>query len=79
MPVLTTVTPKKGQVPSANQLSISYAAGTKWLVVDAKAVQYLHVYRAEGCIEVCINLEKEASLCVKLGFCSVVPTYTISD
>ena len=57
--VPTTVTPKKGRVPSANRLSISYAAGTKRLVIDAEVVQYLRVYRAEGRIEVCISLEKE--------------------
>jgi len=55
----TVVTPKKARVPSANRLSISYAAGTKRLVIDAEVVQYLRVYRTEGRIEVCINLEKE--------------------
>lgn len=55
----TTITPKNARVPSANRLSISYAAGTKRLVIDAEVVQYLRVYRAEGRIEVCINLEKE--------------------
>ncbi|KAL4075707.1 hypothetical protein J3A83DRAFT_4369948 [Scleroderma citrinum] len=56
--VPTNVTTKKGRVPSANRLSISYAAGTKRLVIDAEVVQYLRVYRAEGRIEVCITLEK---------------------
>ncbi|KAI6122798.1 hypothetical protein EV401DRAFT_2056399 [Pisolithus croceorrhizus] len=55
----TVVAPKRGRVPSANRLSISYATGTRRLVVDAEVVHYLRVYRAEGRIEVSMTLEKE--------------------
>ncbi|KIJ70432.1 hypothetical protein HYDPIDRAFT_105152 [Hydnomerulius pinastri MD-312] len=51
--------PKRGRTPSANRLSISYAAGSRRLVVDAEVVEYLRVYRAEGRIEVHISLDKE--------------------
>jgi len=51
--------PKKGKTPSANRLSISYAAGSRRLVVDAQVVEYLRVYRAEARIEVCMSLDKE--------------------
>ncbi|KAG1715975.1 hypothetical protein ID866_1199 [Astraeus odoratus] len=57
--VSTNVAPKKGRVPSANRLSISYAGGTRRLVIDAEVVQYLRVYRAAGRIEVYMTLEKE--------------------
>lgn len=56
----TVVTPsKKGKTPSANRLSISYAAGSRRLVVDAEVVEYLRVYRAEGRIEVHMSLDKD--------------------
>lgn len=51
--------PKKWRTPSANRLSISYAAGSRRLVVDAEVVEYLRVYRAEGRIEVYMSLEKD--------------------
>ncbi|KAI6165027.1 hypothetical protein EDD17DRAFT_1754863 [Pisolithus thermaeus] len=61
----TVVVPKRGRVPSANRLSISYAAGTRRLVVDAEVVHYLRVYRAEGRIEVSMTLEKEGDDSIK--------------
>lgn len=51
--------PKKGKTPSANRLSISYAAGSRRLVLDAEVVEYLRVYRAEGRIEVHMSLDKD--------------------
>lgn len=56
-PASTTIS-KGGRVPSANRLSISYAAGSRRLVVDAEVVEYLKVYRSEGRIEVHISLDK---------------------
>ncbi|KAG6378411.1 hypothetical protein JVT61DRAFT_12666 [Boletus reticuloceps] len=56
-PVITS--PTKGKTPSANRLSISYAAGSRRLVVDAEVVDYLRVYRAEGRIEVHMSLDKD--------------------
>ncbi|KAF8450866.1 hypothetical protein L210DRAFT_3521470 [Boletus edulis BED1] len=56
-PVITS--PTKGKTPSANRLSISYAAGSRRLVVDAEVVEYLRVYRAEGRIEVHMSLDKD--------------------
>ena len=53
-----TTLPKKGKTPSANRISISYAAGSRRLVVDAEVVEYLRVYRAEGRIEVYMSLDK---------------------
>ncbi|KAG2345151.1 hypothetical protein BDR05DRAFT_961105 [Suillus weaverae] len=57
-PPASTAVPKGGRVPSANRLSISYAAGSRRLVVDAEVVEYLKVYRSEGRIEVHISLDK---------------------
>ncbi|KAF8845627.1 hypothetical protein BDN67DRAFT_961220 [Paxillus ammoniavirescens] len=54
-----TASPKRGRTPSANRLSISYAAGSRRLVVDAEVVEYLRVYRAEGRIEVHMSLDKD--------------------
>ncbi|TFY60714.1 hypothetical protein EVG20_g7320, partial [Dentipellis fragilis] len=45
--------------PSANRLSISYAGGTKRLVINAEVVESLKVFRAEGRIEVRMTLDKE--------------------
>ncbi|KAG1753688.1 uncharacterized protein EDB91DRAFT_1099336 [Suillus paluster] len=55
---VSTAVSKGGRVPSANRLSISYAAGSRRLVVDAEVVEHLKVYRSEGRIEVHISLEK---------------------
>lgn len=57
-PPASTAVSKGGPVPSANRLSISYAAGSRRLVVDAGVVEYLKVYRSEGRIEVHISLDK---------------------
>jgi 20S proteasome subunit alpha 6 len=56
----STVVSKGGRVPSANRLSISYAAGSRRLVVNAEVVDYLKVYRSEGRIEVRMSLDKES-------------------
>ncbi|KAH7931368.1 hypothetical protein BV22DRAFT_1124290 [Leucogyrophana mollusca] len=58
-PPQSTAAAKAGRTPSANRLSISYAAGSRRLVVDAEVVEYLRVYRAEGRIEVYISLDKD--------------------
>jgi len=47
------------RTPSANRLSISYAAGTKRLVVNAEIVEKLKVFRSEGRIEVRLNIDKD--------------------
>lgn len=49
----------KERVPSANRLSISYAAGTRRMVIDAEIVEKLRVNRAEAFIEVYITVNKE--------------------
>ncbi|TRM68411.1 hypothetical protein BD626DRAFT_481639 [Schizophyllum amplum] len=46
------------RTPSANRLSISYAGGTRRLIVDADIVQHLKLYRKEGRMEVLINIER---------------------
>jgi 20S proteasome subunit alpha 6 len=51
---------KAAKTPSANRLSISYAAGSRRLVVDAHVVEKLKVFRSEGRIEVAINVEKDS-------------------
>ncbi|EIN10819.1 hypothetical protein PUNSTDRAFT_142743 [Punctularia strigosozonata HHB-11173 SS5] len=51
--------PKAAHVPSANRLSISYAAGSRRLVIDAQVVETLKVYRAEGRIEVALIIDRE--------------------
>lgn len=55
----STVVSKGGQVPSANRLSISYAAGSRRLIVNAEVVECLKVYRSEGRIEVHMSLDKD--------------------
>lgn len=45
-------------VPSANRISISYAGGTRRLVIDAGIVERLKVFRAEGRIEVTLTVER---------------------
>ncbi|KAI0071924.1 hypothetical protein K474DRAFT_1679051 [Panus rudis PR-1116 ss-1] len=50
--------PSKEKVPSANRLSISYAAGTRRMVIDAEVVEKLLVMRGEGRIEVHLNIVK---------------------
>lgn len=48
----------KGITASANRLSISYAGGSRRLVINASVVDKLKVFRAEGRIEVLLTLEK---------------------
>ncbi|OAX43076.1 hypothetical protein K503DRAFT_766174 [Rhizopogon vinicolor AM-OR11-026] len=56
----STAVSKGGRVPSANRLSISYAAGSRRLVVDAEVVECLKVCRSDGRIEVQISLDKDS-------------------
>lgn len=55
----STVVSKGGRMPSANRLSISYAGGSRRLVVDAEVVESLKVYRSDGRIEVHVSLDKD--------------------
>jgi 20S proteasome subunit alpha 6 len=76
-PPASTAVSKGGPVPSANRLSISYAAGSRRLVVDAEVVEYLKVYRSEGRIEVHISLDKGSDdglkgVLVRLSVCPLV-------
>ena len=50
---------KATKTPSANRLSISYAAGSRRLVIDAGVVEKLKVFRSSGRIEVVVNIEKD--------------------
>jgi len=45
--------------PSANRLSISYAAGTKRLVINAEIVGKLKIHRSEGRVEILLRVEKD--------------------
>ncbi|KDQ64979.1 hypothetical protein JAAARDRAFT_202226 [Jaapia argillacea MUCL 33604] len=57
LPSVSIYVPTKGaKAPSANRLSISYAAGTRRMVVDAEVVDKLKVFRAEGRVEVSITI-----------------------
>jgi 20S proteasome subunit alpha 6 len=47
------------RTPSANRLSISYAAGTKRLVIDAEIVEKLKIHRSDGRVEITLRLEKD--------------------
>ncbi|KAI0260918.1 hypothetical protein BC834DRAFT_830933 [Gloeopeniophorella convolvens] len=49
------------RTPSANRLSISYAAGTKRLVINAEIVEKLKVLRREGRVEIVLRIEKDDS------------------
>lgn len=46
------------KAPSANRLSISYAAGARRMVIDAEIVDSIRVFRAESRIEVHMNICK---------------------
>ncbi|KAI5124782.1 hypothetical protein M0805_005416 [Coniferiporia weirii] len=46
------------KVPSANRVSISYAAGTRRLLIDAEIVEKMIVFRAEGRIELDMMVER---------------------
>ena len=47
------------RTPSANRLSISYAAGTKRLVINAEIVEKLKIYRSDGQVEIQLRVEKD--------------------
>ncbi|KAH9950080.1 hypothetical protein B0H21DRAFT_724715 [Amylocystis lapponica] len=55
----TKVDAKGGKTPSANRLSVSYAAGSRRLVIDAEVVEKLKVTRADGRIEVDMNVSRD--------------------
>lgn len=46
------------RTPSANRLSISYAAGTKRLVINAEIVEQLKILRGDGRVEITMRIEK---------------------
>ena len=50
-----------GHVPSANRLSISFAAGSRRMVIDSGVVEKLKVFRSDARIEVYINITEENS------------------
>jgi len=78
---VSTVVPKGGRVPSANRLSISYAGGSRRLVVNAEVVESLKVYRSDGRIDVCISLEKDKSDSLKgilVGIFVYILSYLLS-
>jgi 20S proteasome subunit alpha 6 len=50
---------ESSRVPSANRLSISYAAGTRRMVIDAAVVEKLKVYRSEARIEVYMSISED--------------------
>ena len=50
------------RTPSANRVSISYASGTKRLVIDAEVVDRLKLLRAEGRVEIALKLERMDAL-----------------
>jgi len=47
------------RTPSANRLSISYAAGTKRLVINAEIVEKLKIHRSDGRVEILLRVEKD--------------------
>ena len=62
---------KTTKIPSANRLSISYAAGTRRLVIDAAVVQSLKVFRQEARIEAVVNIERDNETSLKGIFVSL--------
>ncbi|KAF7980891.1 hypothetical protein HWV62_36069 [Athelia sp. TMB] len=56
---------KPARTPSANRLSISYAAGSRRLVIDAGVVDKLRVFRSGGRIEVIVNIERDGETGLK--------------
>lgn len=54
-------TPKKAQpsnMPAANRLSITFAGGTRRLVINSEVVETLKIFRADGRIEVSMTVER---------------------
>ncbi|KLO07484.1 hypothetical protein SCHPADRAFT_836659 [Schizopora paradoxa] len=56
----TSVLPPAIKAPSANRLSISYASGTRRLLIDAEIVEKMTVMRTEGRVEVAMSVERLA-------------------
>lgn len=52
--------PQRGvRTPSSNRLSISYAAGTKRLVINAEIVERFKILRSDGRVEILLRVEKD--------------------
>jgi 20S proteasome subunit alpha 6 len=69
--------PIKGKgtaTPSANRLSISYAAGGRRLVVNAESVQSFKLFRHDGRAEVAIDLSKDTETGLKGVLVRYAPT-----
>ena len=66
---------KATKIPSANRLSISYAAGTRRLVIDAAIVQSLKVFRQDARIEAVVNIERDNETSLKGIFVSLFHDY----
>lgn len=47
------------RTPSANRLSISYAAGTKRLVINSEIVEKFKILRSDGRVEISLRVEKD--------------------
>lgn len=54
-----TTTTDASKAPSANRLSISYASGTRRMVIDAEVVEKLKVFRSEARIEIHMKVAKD--------------------
>lgn len=70
---------KPTKTPSANRLSISYAAGSRRLVIDAGVVEKLRVFRGEGRIEVVVHIERDSEGGLKgivVRVLHLIPTHT---
>lgn len=59
-------------VPSANRLSISYAAGTRRMVIDAAVVEKLKVFRSEARIEVYMTISEDSGHLKGILVCSLL-------
>ncbi|KAK7692559.1 hypothetical protein QCA50_004189 [Cerrena zonata] len=70
------------KVPSANRLSISYAAGTRRMVIDADIVEKLLVRRSDGRVEMQLSVTRsETSIrgIMVEAFCDGSSSYTPLD
>jgi 20S proteasome subunit alpha 6 len=47
------------RMPSANRLSIFYAAGKKRLVINAEIVEKLKIHRSDGLVEITLRVKKD--------------------
>lgn len=59
-PDLPAKPPAAARLPSSNRVSISYAGGSRRLLIDAEIVDKLKVFRAEGRIEIDLAIERLA-------------------